>query len=251
MMKCKIKKKSRLVTVYFVADDKEQRKQCVAKATPVLSGDGKPFNASKNATLDGGNSMATQGAPYCGGSGGTVKMNGKIFHLDPDALCEKYGKNGKGSITKGLSRHAKLARVDTNFRKKISSYVNKTARKYGMEPAFIHAIISAESAYKPNAKSHAGAMGLMQLMPMTAKRFGVSNAYDPYQNIDAGVRYLKILHDEFKSLKLAAAGYNAGEGAVRRYNKSIPPFKETRAYVPKVMAYYRKYKNNFSLISSQ
>ncbi|PID64974.1 MAG: hypothetical protein CR962_00525 [Gammaproteobacteria bacterium] len=118
-----------------------------------------------------------------------------------------------------------------------------------MEPEFIHAIISAESAYKPNATSHVGAMGLMQLMPFTAKRFGVSNAYNPHQNIEAGIKYLKLLYDEFGSLELAAAGYNAGEGSVRKYNRSIPPFRETLAYVPKVMAYYRQYKRNRSLIA--
>ncbi len=252
-LKCKMKKNSRLVTIYFSTENKKEAQKCVTKATVVLKSSEQPSQQSKQLTdVDNKKLNASLGSDaQCGGSGGTVKANGKIFHLDPEALCKKYGVKGTGTITAGLSRHVKMGYVDANFRRKISSYVNRTATKYGMDPAFIHAVISAESAYKPNAKSHAGAMGLMQLMPFTARRFGVSNAYDPYQNIDAGTRYLKILYDEFGSLELAAAGYNAGEGAVRKYNRSIPPFRETRAYVPKVMAYYRRYKSNFSLISSR
>lgn len=255
MMKCKIKKKSQLVTNYFDSSNKKEREKCVTDATVVLAAGQrikKNYTEAAKSQKKTKHLAATKSAG-CGGSGGTVKVNGKIFHLDPAALCKKYGGKGSGKITAGLglSRHVKLARVDANFRKKISGYVNKTAKKYGMEPAFIHAIISAESAYKPNAKSHAGAMGLMQLMPFTAKRFGVTNAYDPYQNIDAGTRYLKILYDEFGTLELAAAGYNAGEGSVRKYKRSIPPYKETRAYVPKVMAYYKRYKKNYSLISAR
>lgn len=258
MMRCNVKKKAKLVAHFFDSDDSKSRAKCSDKPTAVVTstgkklkskymGDGSIYQTKKN-KLPIDTTVASTG---CGGTGGTVKVNGKVFHLDPVALCEKYGSKGKGSITRGLAKHVKLNRVDANFRRKISTYVNETARKYGMEPEFIHAVISAESAYKPNATSHAGAMGLMQLMPFTAKRFGVSNAYNPYQNIDAGTRYLKILYKEFGSLELAAAGYNAGEGAVRKYKRSIPPYKETRAYVPKVMAYYRRYKQNRSLISAK
>ncbi|MBL8260045.1 MAG: DotA/TraY family protein [Candidatus Competibacteraceae bacterium] len=119
--------------------------------------------------------------------------------------------------------------------------INAAAAKYGMPASFIHAIIQAESGYNPNALSPKGATGLMQLMPDTAKRFGVTNARDPAQNIDGGTHYLRWLYDRFGGdLKLVAAGYNAGEGAVQRYGNTIPPYSETRNYVSKVMNNYQK-----------
>ncbi len=120
-------------------------------------------------------------------------------------------------------------------------YIEQIGRKHGVDPALIHAVITVESAYNPHAISHAGAMGLMQLMPLTAKRFGVTDAYDPIQNIEGGVMYLRFLLDKFGNLPLALAGYNAGEGSVMKYNNQIPPYKETQAYVPKVLGYYQRY----------
>lgn len=259
MMKCLAKKSSGNILFFFDSSDSKAAKQCIDKPTIVVSSSGKKiknvYQNSKNSYKTGKSKvqlepLTAKNKTACKGSGGTVKVNGKVFHLDPVALCEKFG-SGKQAIYRLASRHVKLGWVDAGFRRKISAYVNATAKKHGMEPEFIHAIISAESAYKPNATSHAGAMGLMQLMPFTAKRFGVSNAYNPYQNIEAGTKYLKLLYDEFGSLELAAAGYNAGEGAVRKYKRSIPPYKETRRYVPKVMGFYRRYKKNRSLISGK
>lgn len=259
MMKCVIKNNPTVITNYFDSADSKEKAKCKSKPVTVVTSSGQKIknryrNSDNNNTKKKQKKSTLLAAKdvkpmSCGGSGGTVKVNGKIFHLDADALCKKYGSKSRGSITNGIAKHVKLNHVDVHFRKKISPYVNKIAKKYGMEPEFVHAIISAESAYKPNATSHAGAMGLMQLMPFTAKRFGVSNAYNPHKNIEAGTKYLKMLYDEFGSLELAAAGYNAGEGAVRKYNRSIPPYKETRRYVPKVMAYYRQYKRNRSLIA--
>lgn len=106
----------------------------------------------------------------------------------------------------------------------------------------IEAIITAESAFDPSALSSAGALGLMQLMPDTAERFGVSDRLDPAQNILGGARYLNFLLNKFNNnLKLAVAAYNAGEGNVIKHRNRIPPFKETQKYVPKVLAYYRQY----------
>jgi soluble lytic murein transglycosylase-like protein len=118
----------------------------------------------------------------------------------------------------------------------------KAARKYQLEPAFIHAVIATESSYQRKAISSAGAQGLMQLMPQTATRFGVTDPFDPEQSIHAGTKYLHNLLKEFKSKKLALAAYNAGETAVRRYKNQIPPYPETQKYVSKVMNYYRQYK---------
>lgn len=118
------------------------------------------------------------------------------------------------------------------------------ARSYELEPALIRAVIHVESCYNPRAKSRAGAIGLMQLMPGTAKRFGVKDIYDPMQNMRGGVRYLKLLLAMFKdNLRLALAAYNAGENAVKRYG-GVPPYKETRGYITKVMRHYEQYKYN-------
>ena len=102
-------------------------------------------------------------------------------------------------------------------------------------------MIQTESAYDEKAISSAGAVGLMQLMPATAKRYGVSNRKNATQNIDGGTHYIKDLHKMFDSnLKLVLASYNAGEGAVKKYKNTIPPYPETQNYVRKVMGLYRK-----------
>lgn len=120
----------------------------------------------------------------------------------------------------------------------------EAANKYQLEPAFLHAVITAESSYRRKAISSAGAKGLMQLMPVTAKRFGVDDPFDPKQSIHAGALYLNTLLKEFKTKELALAAYNAGEGTVRRYKRQIPPYPETQKYVKKVLGFYRYYKKN-------
>ena len=115
-----------------------------------------------------------------------------------------------------------------------ASEIRAAAHEYGVEEAIVRAIIHAESAYRPNAVSRAGAQGLMQLIPATASRFGVANPFDPSQNIKGGVKYLAWLLKRYDSnLTLAAAGYNAGEGAVDKYN-GVPPYAETQRYVQRV-----------------
>ncbi len=117
-----------------------------------------------------------------------------------------------------------------------------TATKEGVDPAFVHAVIKAESNYNHLAVSHAKAEGLMQLIPATAARFNVKNSFDPEQNISGGTKYLRWLLKRFNGdIRLALAGYNAGEGAVDKYN-GIPPYKETQKYVNKVVRFYREFK---------
>lgn len=117
---------------------------------------------------------------------------------------------------------------------RIDQIIDEASATYGVNPGFVRAIIHAESRFNPNAVSHVGAQGLMQLMPDTARQLGVSNSFDPRQNIFAGVRYLRILLDMFGGdVSLATAAYNAGATAVQRYN-GVPPFKETRGYVAKI-----------------
>ena len=131
----------------------------------------------------------------------------------------------------------------THNKREFSPTIRRIAKKYRLPNHLLHAIITVESAYDPDAKSHAGAQGLMQLMPATATRFGVSDPYNPQQNINGGSRYLKYLLKLFdNNLVLTLAAYNAGEHAVMKYGNRIPPYKETQQYVRKVLKYYKKYK---------
>ena len=117
--------------------------------------------------------------------------------------------------------------------------INLAAQANQIDPNLLHAIIAVESNYNPRAVSSKGAVGLMQLMPSTAKRFGVSNYFDPHQNIQGGAKYLAYLLKLFNNNKqLAVAAYNAGEQAVIRYGWQVPPFRETVGYVAKVNAVY-------------
>jgi hypothetical protein len=121
--------------------------------------------------------------------------------------------------------------------------VEMAAKTYGVEAALVNAVISAESGYNPQAISRTGARGLMQLMPETARRYGVRDSMDPHDNIYGGVKYLKDLMTLFRGdLKLVAAAYNAGENAVIRYGRRVPPYAETIGYVPRVLDFYRKFQ---------
>ena len=130
-------------------------------------------------------------------------------------------------------------------RKKHAGTIEVMASRYKLPKSLIHAVITAESAYDSEAVSRAGAVGLMQLMPGTAKRYGVKNRRNPYENVSGGAQYLRdllVMYDN--NLQLALAAYNAGEGAVKKYNNTIPPYRETQNYVKKVIAFYNKYKQS-------
>lgn len=116
----------------------------------------------------------------------------------------------------------------------VEALIAKAAAEHAVDPNLVRAVIKVESAYRPKARSHKGAMGLMQLMPATAREYGVRDAYDPAQNINAGVKHLRSLLDRFE-VRLAVAAYNAGAGAVQRHG-GIPPYRETREYVRKVLS---------------
>jgi len=126
---------------------------------------------------------------------------------------------------------------------KYSHIIQAAARAYGVDVSLVHAVISAESGYDPYAVSRTGAMGLMQLMPETARRYGVQNMMDPTENIHGGVRYLADLLQLFKGrLDLVIAAYNAGENAVIRAGHRVPNYAETRHYVPKVLGFYKNFQ---------
>jgi soluble lytic murein transglycosylase-like protein len=125
-------------------------------------------------------------------------------------------------------------------RKRYEPIILSAAERHNVDPRLIRAVIRAESSYNPSAVSHKGAVGLMQLMPQTAHRYGVTDREDPDQNINGGAEYLSDLISLFSSdIRLAVAAYNAGEQNVIKYGNKIPPFKETREYVAKVMKFYR------------
>ena len=123
----------------------------------------------------------------------------------------------------------------------IDSYIVDSSKRYGIDPLLIYSQMHQESSFKLRATSNKGASGLMQLMPATARRLGVTNIYDPKQNIEGGVKYMRLLLDMFGGdVNLALAGYNAGEGAVTKYGNQIPPYSETREYVRRISARYNE-----------
>lgn len=129
-----------------------------------------------------------------------------------------------------------------NSRESIEGLIEKYAQKNNLDPDFIKAVVKQESGFNPDATSKCGAMGLMQLMPNTAKGLGVTNAYDPEQNIEGGVKYLKSMLNRFNNdPKLALAAYNAGPGAVQKYG-DVPPYRETQNYVKNILASYEAMK---------
>lgn len=123
------------------------------------------------------------------------------------------------------------------------SVVEDVARIYGLDSALLHAVISVESRYRAKAISRKGAAGLMQLMPVITRRYGVADPLNPVQNLHGGAKHLRHLLKVFNNdVSLALAAYNSGEAAVAKYGNQIPPYRETTNYVPRVLGFYRKYR---------
>ena len=164
-------------------------------------------------------------------------------------LSDRY--MGPGSILilrsrkKSLSRQKRFpARQSNALRKRYTPLINRTAIRFRMDKALIHAVVQAESDYDPRAVSNKGAVGLMQLMPATARRYGVTDRRDPAQNLAGGIRYLRDLMYQFRKVSLALAAYNAGAGAVKKYGNKIPPYPETRHYIRKVIRFYKQLRKS-------
>ena len=154
----------------------------------------------------------------------------KSNSLDIDDLFEKNRHNWEISSDK------------EEISEPIELVIERVSKKYDMEPALIKAIIKAESDFNPHAISKKGAVGLMQVMPSTAKELGFKDIYDPKSNIEAGVKYLRYLLDHFNGdLILTLAAYNAGLNRVKRH-RGVPPIAQTKRYIKKVLKYYREYK---------
>lgn len=166
-----------------------------------------------------------------------VAPDGRIYYTDEP----KKGFDYRLIIRTRPKTYTRDLKFMSGNKLKYNDLILKAATKHQVDPKLLHAVIQAESAYNAGAVSSAGAVGLMQLMPDTARRYGVLDRRDAEQNIDGGTRYLKDLLSMFNSnLQLAVAGYNAGEGAVMKYNYTIPPYPETRNYVQQVLSLYGK-----------
>jgi hypothetical protein len=143
--------------------------------------------------------------------------------------------------------HEEMARINNVIKRDFfasavpfGTIIHDKAEKYDLDPALVAAVVETESRFHTRARSQVGAQGLMQLMPRTGRWMGARNLYDPEQNVEAGAKYLKYLSERFDgNLKKTIAAYNAGEGNVKRYN-GVPPFRETRQYVNRVMTHYAK-----------
>ncbi len=134
-----------------------------------------------------------------------------------------------------------ISKLDSN---QFDPIIADASKKYGLEAPLIKAVIKAESDFDPNAISHKGARGLMQIMPMNYRLLNVENPFDPHQSINAGARYLRDMMDRYNGkLNLSLAAYNAGPGAVDRHG-GVPPYQETEEYIERVMRYYQRYKNS-------
>ena len=184
---------------------------------------------------------------------GFIDENG-VAHLASSPLDERYylfKKEVREAAPAGdaassavpdliIAAPKRAAQINPADRKLYTPLILAVAKEHQLDPALLHAVITVESGYNAKARSPKGAVGLMQLMPDTAKRYDVANIWDPRDNIRGGARYLRDLLAQFNNnLALALAAYNAGEGAVTQYGNKIPPFAETLAYVPRVLQQYR------------
>ncbi|KGM55942.1 transglycosylase [Lysobacter daejeonensis GH1-9] len=229
-------------------------------ANPVVgspaSGSTKAETAAATSSLSGPTAAT---APQRTPSGGGRVVRGQVYSYMQDGVRHYSSRPPRGGARAVAVRTIKYSYIETCFacsakpgvnfgsvRLNTQAYrdeIRAASSKFGVDEAIVRAIIHAESAYNPNALSRVGAQGLMQLMPATARRFGVGNAFDASQNIHGGVEYLAWLLKRFNgNLTLAAAGYNAGEGAVDKY-KGVPPYSETQRYVQRVGVLADRYRS--------
>lgn len=223
--------------------------QAVGSATPPSPVAGSPAMVE---------TVSTPAASAPSGAGARRLVQGQVYSYIKDGVRHYTSRKPVGVANATAMRTIRYSYMETCFacgaqpgvnfgkiRLNTDAYRNEiaaAANEFGVDEAVVRAIIHAESAFNPNALSRVGAQGLMQLMPATAKRFGVGNAFEPSQNIRGGVRYLAWLLKRFKGdLTLAAAGYNAGEGAVDKY-RGVPPYSETQRYVVRVAQLAERYR---------
>ena len=240
------------------------RPSAPASATPApASGGAAPATFMGGSSSPAAKPAASTGKPA---SQGSRRVSGQVYSYIKDGVRHYTSTPPRGSAAAGATamRTIRYSFIETcyacgspgvsfaNVRLNTDAFrdeVAAAAREFGVEEAIVRAVMHAESAFNPNAISRAGAQGLMQLMPATAERFGVTDAFDPAQNIRGGVRYLAWLLKRFNGdLTLAAAGYNAGEGAVDRHG-GVPPYRETQTYVQRVGVLAERYRGH-SLVAA-
>lgn len=171
------------------------------------------------------------------------KKNKKLVKKTSQTMGVQDGLGVK-SYSKTLMSSGRSLNGFTTGNSEIDSFIEESSRRYQIDPLLIYAQMHQESSFKIKATSYKGASGLMQLMPGTARRFGVANIYDPKQNIEGGVKYMRWLLDTFNGdVVLALAGYNAGEGAVMKYGWNVPPYRETQEYVRRITTRYNLVSN--------
>ena len=170
-----------------------------------------------------------------------LNVNANIYNTDFDNEISTGGINNAtllNAIREVNEAKTDFSKPQAAEKSQILDMINKVSREHGIDEKLIQAVIKQESGFNPNAKSKAGAMGLMQLMPATAKAMGVKDPYNPTQNVEGGVKYLKSLLNKYNgNIILSLAAYNAGSGAVDKYD-GVPPYKETQNYVKSILANY-------------
>ena len=180
----------------------------------------------------------------CLGLGAAAPASGQIYAIrDENGVLTLSDKPlGPGAQTYAVRGASSTVRATRGSGEGVRSsqwddVIDHHAREQGLRPDLVRAVIQVESAFNPRARSHKGAMGLMQLMPATARELGVRNAYDPLENIRGGTGYLRGLLDQFNgNEELALAAYNAGAGKVIKYGGTVPPYRETRNYVSRILS---------------
>ena len=166
-------------------------------------------------------------------------LNPQLKQVNANIINQTPQTSLNNALQEVMSAQANLSiNSQTASKSQILNVVNQVAEKHGVDEKLVQALIKQESGFNPNAKSKAGAMGLMQLMPSTAKNLGVQDPYNVVQNVEGGVKYLKSMLNKYNgNVILALAAYNAGPGAVDKYD-GVPPYKETQNYVRNILANY-------------
>lgn len=170
----------------------------------------------------------------------------KILHLLNNVLKKEYPTPKHRLTSKSIMRNRYAKPGGFSFPKvrrsgRLVELIQRASRKHGLDKELVYAVVETESGFNQHAVSNKGAQGLMQIMPETAKAFGLRKPFDPAANIDVGVRFLKLMIKKYRKLPLALAAYNAGPATVDRY-KGVPPFKETQYYIARIMTRYSMLK---------